>query len=72
MAKVVGFAPAKLSHPAARDNTSLGVAGTELVRRLNEALEHRLNQRQHAHLVRSAARPPPGRRRCRCAIRLAP
>ena len=57
MAKVVGFAPESLSDPAARDNTSLGVAGTELVRRLNEALDHRLNQRQHTHFVRALLVP---------------
>jgi hypothetical protein len=53
VATVVGFDPAKLELPTSRDNTSLGVAGTEVVRRLNEALGHRLNERQHANVVKN-------------------
>ena len=52
-ATIVGFDPAKLTLPTSRDNTSLGVAGTEVVRRLNEALGHRLDERQHANLVKA-------------------
>ncbi len=51
VASVVGFDPGALTVDAPSTNASLGVAGTELVRRLNNALEHRLNQRQHSHLV---------------------
>jgi hypothetical protein len=50
---VVGYDPAALTAPAEWDNASLGAAGTELVRRLNVALGHRLNQRQHDHVVKS-------------------
>jgi hypothetical protein len=56
-AAIVGFDPAKLTLPTSRDNTSLGVAGTEVVRRLNEALGHRLNERQHANVVKNTLAP---------------
>jgi hypothetical protein len=56
-ATIVGFDPAELTLPTSRDNTSLGVAGTEVVRRLNEALGHRLNERQHANVVKNVLAP---------------
>ena len=57
MAKVVGFEADSLREAPARENTSLGVAGTEVVRRLNEQLGHRLNERQHAHAVKAVLAP---------------
>lgn len=56
-ATVVGFDPTRLTLPTSRDNTSLGVAGTEVVRRLNEGLGHRLNERQHANVVKNTLAP---------------
>ncbi len=51
VAAVVGFDHHALTVDAPSTNVSLGVAGTEVIRRLNVVLEHRLNQRQHSHLV---------------------
>ena len=57
MGTIVGFDVGRLPEPVARDNTSLGVAGTELVRRINERLGQRLNQRQHTFVVRRVLVP---------------
>ena len=54
---VVGFDPAALTEEAPWDNSSLGVAGTEAIRRLNVNLGRSLNQRQHSHLVQKAIVP---------------
>lgn len=51
--RVVGVDAAELTASAARDNTALDAAGTEVVRRLNVLLGHRLNQRQHSHVVKN-------------------
>jgi len=57
MAKIVGYDATTLAEPPARDNSSLGVAGTEVIRRLNEGLHHRLNERQHAQVVKAVLAP---------------
>lgn len=57
VASVVGFDAATLTEPPAWDNTSVGTAGIEVVRRLNVALEHTLNQRQHDHVVKGVLVP---------------
>ncbi len=51
--RVIGVDAADMTTPAARDNTALDAAGTEVVRRLNVLLEHRLNQRQHGRVVKN-------------------
>ncbi len=57
IASVVGFDPTVLTEAVPWDNASLGVAGTEVIRRLNTALGRRLNQRQHGHLVNAVLVP---------------
>jgi hypothetical protein len=49
---VLGVAPRRLPHQARYANTSNDVAGTELVRRLNERLGQRLNQLQYDRAVK--------------------
>lgn len=51
-AEAAGFDPSPLDTSSARTNPGLGVAGTEVVRRLNLRLGRRLNGRQHGHVVR--------------------
>jgi hypothetical protein len=51
-AGAVGFDPAPLDTSCAYANRGLGVAGTEVVRRLNIRLGGRLNGRQQDHVVR--------------------
>ena len=51
-AAAVGFDPSPLDASSAHANPALGVAGTEVVRRLNRRLGRRLNGRQHDHVVR--------------------
>ncbi|MDQ4007420.1 MAG: hypothetical protein M3211_04935, partial [Actinomycetota bacterium] len=48
---LVGFDADRLGEPARWTNEGIGVAGTEMVRRLNEHLDHDLNQRQYVHVV---------------------
>jgi hypothetical protein len=57
MAEVVGFDFRSLREPPRNDNASLGVAGAEVVRRLNIALGRRLNQRQYTQVVGGALAP---------------
>ena len=57
MAEVVGFDWQSLREPPRRDNASLGVAGTEVVRRLNIELGGRLNERQYNKVVGRALAP---------------
>jgi hypothetical protein len=57
MAEVVGFDFRSLREPPRNDNASLGVAGTEVVRRLNIALGSSLNERQYAQVVEGALAP---------------
>ena len=49
----VGIDPSALDDSSAHANPGLGVAGIEVVRRLNLRLGGRLNGRQHDHAVRS-------------------
>jgi hypothetical protein len=56
-ASVVGFDPARLAKEPAWDNEQVGAAGTEILRRVNEALGGRLNQAQHTRAVRRALVP---------------
>ena len=57
VADVVGFDPGGLTESPRWDNASLGTSGTEVVRRLNVLLDHRLNQRQYGHLVKDVVVP---------------
>jgi hypothetical protein len=56
-AAVVGLDPAKLSNEPARTNESVGVAGIEVIRRVNERLGGRLNQRQYDRVVKRTIIP---------------
>jgi hypothetical protein len=51
-AEAAGIDPEPLDDSSAHANPGLGVAGTEVVRRLNLRLGRRLNGRQHDHVVR--------------------
>jgi hypothetical protein len=57
MAEVVGFDFRPLREPPRNDNASLGVGGTEVVRRLNIALGRRLNERQYTLVVGGVLAP---------------
>ncbi len=59
MGGLVGFDPARLTAPVARGNTSIGTSGTEVVRRLNERLGGRLNQRQYDWVVKNTVEQDP-------------
>lgn len=48
---------AALTAPAHQVNTSLGVTEAELLRRLNESLASRLNERQYLHILRRVVKP---------------
>ena len=50
-ASVVGFDAGLLTREPKWDNQTLGIAGTEVVRRLNALLGHRLNERQYNRVV---------------------
>ena len=52
IASVVGFDPAVLTEQPVWANDSVGVAGIEVVRRLNERLGGSLNQREYHRIVR--------------------
>ncbi len=56
-ASVVGFAPEALTEEPVWSNETVGVAATEVIRRLNERLDGRLNQRQHDKVVKMAIAP---------------
>ena len=55
--RVLGLDPALLSSPAPRTNEGLGVAATEVLRRLNSRLDHRLNERQYDKVVKRMLAP---------------
>jgi hypothetical protein len=55
--RVLGLAPDVLSTPAPRTNEGLGVAATEVVRRLNARLDHRLTERQYDKVVKRMLAP---------------
>lgn len=54
---VVGFDPAKLTNEPRWNNESVGVAGTEVIRRVNERLGGRLNQREHDKVMKLTVVP---------------
>ena len=61
MGSLVGFDPATLTNPAERTNQSLDAPTIEVIRRLNERLDGRLNQRQYDWVVKRTmeTRMPP-------------
>ncbi|MDQ3485009.1 MAG: hypothetical protein M3445_06315 [Actinomycetota bacterium] len=56
-ASVVGFDPAALTEPAAWSNETVGVAATEVLRRVNGRLGGRLNQREHDRAIKNTLVP---------------
>lgn len=56
-AAVLGIDPARLRQPPAASNQMVGVPATEVVRRLNERLAGRLNQRAYDKVVKSTVVP---------------
>lgn len=56
-ASVVGFDPAALTEPPTWSNETVGVAATEVIRRVNERLGGRLNQRQHDKVIKLTVAP---------------
>lgn len=56
-ASVVGFDATRFGAEAAWSNETVGVAATEVIRRVNERLDGRLNQRQHDHVVKATVVP---------------
>ncbi|MBA2773577.1 MAG: hypothetical protein H0U36_05980, partial [Nocardioidaceae bacterium] len=57
LAAVVGFDAALLTEPAAWTNETVGVAATEVIRRVNERLAGRLNQREHDRVIKNTLVP---------------
>lgn len=53
-ASVVGFDPVSLPEEPRWNNETVGVAATEVIRRVNERLGGRLNQRQHDKVIKMA------------------
>ncbi len=51
-ASVVGFDPAALTEEPRWNNETVGVAATEVIRRVNERLGGRLNQREHDKIMK--------------------
>jgi hypothetical protein len=68
--KVVGFDPGQLPDEPEWDNEQVGAAGTEILRRVNVALDGRLNQAQHARAVRRGLVPMLVRDTDRSTLRL--
>lgn len=54
---VVGFDPAALTEQAAWSNETVGVAATEVLRRVNQRLGGRLNQREHDRAIKNTLVP---------------
>ena len=52
VASVVGFDPERLTEEPPWTNETVGLAGTEALRRLNERLDNTLNQRQYDRVVK--------------------
>jgi hypothetical protein len=50
--RLIGIDPVSLTESHAWTNESVGVAGTEVIRRLNKELAGSLNQRQQQHVVK--------------------
>jgi hypothetical protein len=61
-AGVVGFDPRLFTEEPAWTNETIGVAATEVIRRLNIRLGGRLNRRMHGMLVKGTLSPMLGRR----------
>jgi hypothetical protein len=57
-ASVVGFDAAALTAQPRSVNEAVGVASNEVLRRLNQRIAGRLNQRQYDHLMRRTLVPP--------------
>ena len=55
--RTLGLADGTLSHDTPIRNKSLGVVGTEVVRRLNLNLDNQLPQRQYINLIEEGVRP---------------
>jgi hypothetical protein len=70
VASVVGFEPAGLPDEPEWDNEQVGAAGTEILRRVNVALDGRLNQAQHARAVRRGLVPMLARETDRSSLQL--
>lgn len=51
--EVVGFDATRLAGAQPRPNESLGTAATEVLRRVNSRLDHRLNERQYDKVVKT-------------------
>ncbi len=51
-ASVVGFDPSALTEQPKWNNETVGVAATEVIRRVNERLGGRLNQREHDKIIK--------------------
>ncbi|MBA2697591.1 MAG: hypothetical protein H0U61_02320 [Nocardioidaceae bacterium] len=62
LAAVVGFDAAVLAAPAAWTNETVGVAATEVIRRVNDRLGGRLNQREHDRAIKNTLVPMLARR----------
>lgn len=56
-AAVVGFDASRLTEEPSWTNETVGVAATEVIRRVNERLDGRLNQRQHDQVVKLTVAP---------------
>jgi hypothetical protein len=56
-AEATDISPATVTPTTTRDNSSVGVVETELLRRLNEGLGDRLNERQYLYLVNRVLKP---------------
>lgn len=54
---VVGIDASRLPEEPAWTNETVGVAATEVIRRVNERLGGRLNQRQHDHVIKTTVAP---------------
>ncbi len=56
-ASLVGFDPAALTERASWSNETVGVAATEVLRRVNGRLDGRLNQREHDRAIKNTLVP---------------
>lgn len=61
-AEAIGLDPGLLTPPEEPVNVSVGVAGAEVLRRLNSSLAGRLNDRQYIYLMKHVIRPALSRR----------
>lgn len=61
-AAVMGMNPVSLTEKPPWNNETVGPAATEILRRLNELLDHKLNQRQYRRVVKTIIAPAMARR----------